>query len=319
MAKTKRETNGIKISGRIIAVFAALVLLLLAAAVYIAPKFSSTFKEYRTARSEYKAAKKELSAAESANNDINRILNDKKKAKDESDKLSARAFSAAAALEKDIQDGKSKKKLCYITIDDGPYNRGLKYLDIFNKYDVKATFFLTTANGDKLPDQADITASSRYPEYLKYGHTIGNHTYSHDYKNGGIYSDTGAFMKAVEDQRKFTEEATGGYSPVIVRFPGGTSMAGDRLEDIEEALREKGYVWADWTIDSGDSWGSDRANSALIKSNVMAATKEQDIMVILFHEWSQPTIDALPEIIEGLQEKGYIFMPLFPESAMVQR
>ena len=112
MAKTKRETNGIKISGRIIAVFAALVLLLLAAAVYIAPKFSSTFKEYRTARSEYKAAKKELSAAESANNDINRILNDKKKAKDESDKLSARAFSAAAALEKDIQDGKSKKKLC---------------------------------------------------------------------------------------------------------------------------------------------------------------------------------------------------------------
>ena len=319
MAKTKREANGIKISGKIIVVIAVLVLLLLAAGVYIAPKFGGTFSEYRAARSEYKAAKKELSAAQAANNDISRILGDKQKAKDESDKLSRKVFSAAAALEKDIQAGKSKKKICYITIDDGPYNRGLKYLEIFNKYDVKATFFLTTANGDKLPDQADITASSRYPEYLKYGHTIGNHTYSHDYQNGGIYSDTGAFMKAVEDQRKFTEEAAGGYSPVIVRFPGGTSMAGDRLGDIEDALREKGYVWADWTVDAGDSWGSDRANSALIKSNVMAATKEQNIMVVLFHEWSQPTIDVMPEIIEGLQEKGYIFLPLFPESMMVQR
>ena len=96
-------------------------------------------------------------------------------------------------------------------------------------------------------------------------------------------------------------------------------MAGSRLDQIEDALREKGYGWVDWTIDSGDSWGKDTVNESLIKSNVLAATKEQNIMVVLFHEWSQPTIDAMPEIIDGLREKGYIFLPLFKESMMVNK
>ncbi len=96
-------------------------------------------------------------------------------------------------------------------------------------------------------------------------------------------------------------------------------MAGSRLGTIEKALREKGYCWVDWTVDSGDSWGKDKVNSSLIKSNVLAATKKQNIMVVLFHEWSQPTLDALPEIIDGLREKGYIFLPLFPESMMVEK
>ena len=52
---------------------------------------------------------------------------------------------------------------------------------------------------------------------------------------------------------------------------------------------------------------------------MLAATKEQNIMVVLFHEWSQPTIDAMPEIIDGLREKGYIFLPLFKESMMVNK
>ena len=319
MAETGRETGRIKINSTLLILIAIIVALIIGAAVYVTPRFGKVFADYRAARKDYKAASAELKAAEDANDELNRVINEVNDINSESDKLQKKVFTLAAQLEKDITDGKSNKKICYITIDDGPYNRGNKYLELFSKYDVKATFFLTTANGNKLPDQADITAASMYPEYLKYGHTIGNHTYSHDYGDGGIYSDSGAFMKSVEEQRKFTEEATGGYTPVLVRFPGGTGMAGSRLDQIEDALREKGYGWVDWTIDSGDSWGKDTVNESLIKSNVLAATKEQNIMVVLFHEWSQPTIDAMPEIIDGLREKGYIFLPLFKESMMVNK
>lgn len=319
MAETDRENRRIKVNGFVLAVPVIIAVLIIAAAVYCVPKFGKVFADYRSARSEYKAAEAELDKVQKVNDDLSYTVGETEKLLTETDQLMQKTFKLAAKLEKDITDGKSNKKICYITIDDGPYKRGQKYLDLFRKYDVKATFFLTTANGDKLPDQADVKASSVYNEYLKNGHTIGNHTYTHNYSDGGIYSDTGSFMKAVEDQRKFTEAATGGYVPVIVRFPGGTGMAGSRLGTIEKALREKGYCWVDWTVDSGDSWGKDKVNSSLIKSNVLAATKKQNIMVVLFHEWSQPTLDALPEIIDGLREKGYIFLPLFPESMMVEK
>jgi peptidoglycan/xylan/chitin deacetylase (PgdA/CDA1 family) len=37
------------------------------------------------------------------------------------------------------------------------------------------------------------------------------------------------------------------------------------------------------------------------------------------HDYSKETLKALPEIIEGLEEQGYIFLPLFYESLAVNR
>ncbi|MBQ6457099.1 MAG: polysaccharide deacetylase family protein [Mogibacterium sp.] len=319
MAETERTDRRIKISKAGLIAAALLACAILAATVFTVPRFAGVFKEYRGLRQSYKTAQKELTAAEKANAGLSQKVKEMTKMKTDSEKLSKQVFELAAKTEQDIVDGKSNKKICYITLDDGPYKRGQDFLELFRKYDVKATFFLTTANGDLLPDQADISASSVYPDYLRYGHTIGNHTYSHDYGDGGLYSDTGAFMKSVEDQTNFTEEATGGYVPRIVRFPGGSGMAGSRLDEIEDSLRERGYTWVDWTVDSGDSWGTDVANATLIKSNVLDASKEQDIMVVLFHEWSEPTLEAMPDIIDSLRGSGYIFLPLFPESVMVSK
>ncbi len=319
MAETERTTGRIKISGKVLAAVVLLACLIIASAVYTVPRLSGTFKEYRALRKDLKTAQTERSAAEKANAALAQNVKEMTKMRTDSEKLSSQVFELAAKTEKEISEGKSDKKICYITLDDGPYRRGQDFLELFRKYDVKATFFLTTANGDLLPDQADIPASSVYPEYLKFGHTIGNHTYTHDYGTGGLYSDTGAFMKAVKDQDDFTAEATGGYRTKIVRFPGGSGMAGSRLDAITESLREEGYTWVDWTVDSGDSWGSDTANASLIKSNVISASKEQDIMVVLCHEWSEETLEAMPDIIDTLRGSGYIFLPLFPESMMVNK
>lgn len=319
MAENKGQTRGIKISSRILIVLAVLIGITLLAAVFVVPKYGKVFSAYRELRAEYKAADADLGDAQQLNTDLTQKLEEMTAMQKECSDLSTEVFTMAAQLEQDITEGKSNKKICYITLDDGPYSKGKRFLDLFNEYDIKATFFLTTANGDKLPDQADQSARSMYPEYLKYGHTIGNHTYSHNYSDGGVYSSSKAFMKAVHKQQDFTEEATGGYLPKIVRFPGGTGMAGSKYDSIAEALRKEGFVWVDWTVDSGDSWGSDKVTADLIKNNVKEAAAKQKIMVILFHEWSQTSLEAMPEIIEYLSGEGYIFLPLFPESIMVQK
>lgn len=319
MADDKGQTRGIRISDRTIIILAVIAALALLAAVLIVPRYSAAFTEYRAARTEYKAAQTTLESAEREGENLAEGIQEKEALAAEIKQLSEESFDLAAKLETDIQEGKSSKRICYITLDDGPYNRGKKWLELFSKYNIKATFFLTTANGNKLPDQADLTAASMYPEYLKYGHTIGNHTYSHNYSDGGIYSGAKAFMKDVNKQQEFTQEATGGYTPQMIRFPGGSGQAGESADAIKEALRGEMLGWVDWTVDSGDSWGADRATKEAIIKNVKDAAEDQKIMVLLCHEWSQTSIDAMPEIIEYLESKGYVFMPLFYDSVMVQK
>ncbi|MBE6041151.1 MAG: hypothetical protein E7220_01365 [Clostridiales bacterium] len=319
MGETKKQTHRIKISGRVVAVFAALMAIAVIAALFVIPQYGKTVSSYREQRSLYKTAAGELEAAQTSNSELTARLEEMQTMAKETEDLQKDVFKLAASLEKDIQDGKSAKRICYITVDDGPYNRGNEFLKLFRKYDVKATFFLTTANGDKLPDKGELSARSMYPEYLKYGHTIGNHTYSHNYSSGGVYSSADAFMESVNEQTEFTKEATGGYEPDIVRLPGGISMAGSELEAIEESMRKAGYGWIDWTVDSGDSWGDNNITVKKIKQNVLDAAGEQKIMVVLFHEWSGKTLKAMPDIIEKLEERGYIFLPLFKDSVMVNK
>ena len=319
MGETKgkgRKSNGENI---VLILTAVLMLAVLVLAVHVAMHLGGTVSEYRKQSAELKAVRKELKEAQK---ERDALLEARRKLEFDDSKVEGvrrETFALAAQLEKDIKAGRNSNRICYLTIDDGPYYHGKKILEILDRYDVKATFFLTTANGNRLPDKAELSAASMYPEYLRYGHVIGNHTYSHDYGSDGIYRSAGAFMEDVQKQERFTEKSTGGYRPQIVRFPGGRATAGGTLGDIEDALREKGYGWTDWTVDSGDSWGRDKASPQLIMKQVKKAAKDQKIMVILCHEWSRDTEKALPEMIEYLEGKGYIFLPMFYESQMVYK
>lgn len=306
--------------GNILLILAGLLMLAVTVtAVYIVLHIGATFKEYRAGAAELKSVRAELKEAQELRDARIEEKRSMEVDDEQIDDLRSETFEIAARLENDIKAGRNSNKICYLTIDDGPYYHGKKLLEILDEYDVKATFFLTTANGNKLPDKGELSAASMYPEYLRYGHTIGNHTYSHDYSEGGIYSSPKAFMADVEKQEEFTAEATGGYRPNIVRFPGGRATAGKNLGDIEEALSAAGYGWTDWTVDSGDSWGKDKASPELIMKQVKKAAKDQKIMVILCHEWSRDTEKALPGMIEYLEGEGYIFLPLFYDSQMVNK
>ena len=317
------ETNGQSRQSRggniLLILVLVLMLIVTGTAVYILTHAGKTVSEYKKQSAALREVKAELEAEQET-----RDKQIEEKAQMEVDdeaiaEIRDEVFASAAELEKDIKAGRNKSRICYLTFDDGPYYRGKDILKILDRYDVKATFFLTTANGDRLPDKAELSAASMYPEYLRYGHTIGNHTYSHNYSDGGIYKSANAFMKDVEKQQEFTRKATGGISPQIIRFPGGRATAGKKLEDIEDALRKEGYGWADWTVDSSDSWGKGKTSSDIIMDQIKEAAKDQDIMVILCHEWSKDTQKALPEMIEYLRGEGYIFLPMFMESSTVMK
>ena len=63
-------------------------------------------------------------------------------------------------------------KEVYLTFDDGPSHNTPQVLDILDKYNVKATFFVT---GENARYQSYIRTA-----YLK-GHAIGAHSYTHKY------------------------------------------------------------------------------------------------------------------------------------------
>ena len=78
----------------------------------------------------------------------------------------------------------TQEKVVYLTLDDGPSPNTQAVLDILDKYQVKATFFVT--NG--MPEY-----SYMIKEAYDRGHTIGLHTYSHDY--AVVYASQDAYFK----------------------------------------------------------------------------------------------------------------------------
>ena len=67
--------------------------------------------------------------------------------------------------------GKEVEKIAYITIDDGPSKYTSQILDILDKHDVKATFFITAHYVNTKPELVQ--------QMIDEGHIVGNHTVNH--------------------------------------------------------------------------------------------------------------------------------------------
>ncbi len=224
-------------------------------------------------------------------------------------------FNTVKQLEQDIKDGKSNKKIAYMTFDDGPYFNTYKVLDILDRYDVKATFFTTNVNGKVYYEETDTYNYDLFKEYIKRGHTIANHTYTHAIFKG-LYDSVDTFMDSLMRQHEHIKEEANGYETKIVRFPGGSGTAGNLKYPIIEALREKGYGWVDWNAYDGDGWDLRTQSEAW---GYLKKSLDENIEVILFHDYCKITTDLLPEFIEYMQDKGYILLPLFYDSVMINK
>lgn len=268
-----------------------------------------------------KKIKKEINNSITLNNNINEETN---KLQEEIAKLENIDLEIETAKEnyyktlKIFEDKVANKevnyKIAYLTFDDGPYNLTHKYLEILEQYDVRATFFTIGLDKQLCYDNRNVSCQEVYAKEAKAGHTMANHTYSHLIFNG-LYSSTNSFISSVKQQEELIKEKTG-ITTNIVRFPGGIASSRYLRNSITEELRNMGYGWVDWTASNGD--GGYVANGTTAMNN-LKNTINEDIEVILFHDYSYVTLSILPEAIEYLRNNNYVLLPLFYESRMINK
>ncbi|MCR4655865.1 MAG: polysaccharide deacetylase [Lachnospiraceae bacterium] len=195
-------------------------------------------------------------------------------------------------------------KRAYITIDDGPSVNTDRILDILNMYGVKATFFVNNKQG------ADNML--RYQRIVNEGHTIGLHSSTHEYKS--VYRDDEAFLADLQANQSYIASITG-VVPVVYRFPGGSnnSVAPHGTDSFINILNNLGIAYYDWNSYVGDAVKKPRPKDVLVSNALSGCNGKNDVM-ILMHDTPEKksTVEALPEIIEGLAARGYLILPIDP-------
>lgn len=272
-------------------------------------------KSYLKNKSDYKLALENLNIKKVELENITNELNGYKNIDETIESIKKEYFGEIKKLEDDILSGKSDRKIAYMTFDDGPYSNTYKVLNILDEKDVKATFFTISMNGEYCYDNKSVRCFDLYKEYVKRGHTIANHTYTHAIRYG-LYNSVDSFMNAIDKQQEHVKNMTGGYTTNIVRFPGGSSTAKGLKGPIIEALRSKGYGWVDWTAQDGDGGGLYSEDQAW---SLLKGSLDKNIEVILFHDYNTITTNILPDVINYLRENGYELYPLFYESNMINK
>lgn len=193
------------------------------------------------------------------------------------------------------------EKIAYLTFDDGPSENTYNILDILDRYKVKATFFVNGKEGD--------ASEERYREIVNRGHSIGLHSYTHDF--GKVYESMESFSQDTERIHSYIQNITG-VDTHLYRFPGGSSTTRTtHMTEYIEYLQSTGYKYFDWNVSSGDA-ASVSPDAAAIVENVMNGVTGHNRVIVLMHDSAakNTTVEALPTIIENLISEGYEILPI---------
>ncbi len=199
----------------------------------------------------------------------------------------------------------------YLTFDDGPSANTLKILDILEEYGVKATFFTVGTAGE---GEEEILK-----QIVEAGHTLGMHSYTHDYSE--LYSSVENFAADFAREQEFLYGVTGVKSKVY-RFPGGSSntVSGIDMKEFAEYLDRQGVRFFDWNVSSGDG-GSHLFPVETIVENCTGNIGSYSVSVILMHDSAgkTTTLEALPIIIEKIQAmEDTVILPITDATVPVQ-
>lgn len=198
----------------------------------------------------------------------------------------------------------SEGKRAFLTFDDGPTYLTPEILDILKSKEVKATFFTLGQQVEANPD----TVKREFEE----GHTIANHSYSHDYPY--IYKNVDNFKADLDRAAAAISQVIGENNYVkLFRFPGGTFREAKKAP-YREYLSQNGYYYIDWNCMNGDAEAQNVPADKLL-ANVKKTSQGSNNIVVLMHDAAtkRTTVEALPSIIDYLRSEGYSFHTLGEE------
>lgn len=197
----------------------------------------------------------------------------------------------------------NKKKILYLTFDDGPsFKVTNSVLDILKENKVNATFFLI---GNQIKDREEVVKRI-YNE----GNSMGLHSYTHNYKK--IYSSEDNFISEMIECRNEIHRVVG-ISPNIIRFPGGSYKHLNK--NFLKRLHDKNFKVYDWNLDSTDGLKPKASQDELYANSVEGSgRKERNILLLHCTDANQNTCKALPKIIDYYKSKGYEFRLITEET-----
>ncbi len=170
-----------------------------------------------------------------------------------------------------------------LTFDDGPHPIITPFiLDLLDRYQAKATFFLVGKQVELYPDLAR--------EIVRRGHVVGIHGYTHtDLRR---LSQLGVERELIKARAAVRDAC--GFRPVLFRPPGG-----DYNQSVRQATVACGLVAVFWTADITYYPG---ASSSAIASALLNRAKDGGI--ILLHNGEDQTPEVLPILLPALLAKG---------------
>lgn len=186
---------------------------------------------------------------------------------------------------------KGNEKYVALTFDEGPSGATKQILQVLKEKGVTATFFLSGDAAEASPATAKAIADA--------GCEIGSNSYSDDSLKG---EDRETVRKQITKGTEAIKSATG-VETMLLRAP---YAAFDEQNWIDSMDLVSAVV--SWNIDSGD-WllnGADEQVSTVLDS----MTPGNIVLLTDSDECAEQTLEALPQIIDGLVADGYKIVTL---------
>lgn len=181
------------------------------------------------------------------------------------------------------------KKMVAFTLDDGPHKiNTLKVVEMFEKYNGRATFFQLGKNIALYPDVVK--------EVYEHGFEIASHSWDHpDLRK----LDANGLNKQIVDTQNQIYKITGA-EPTLIRPPYGAFN-----DNVKTVIKNNGLDIALWSVDTLD-WKLKDANK--IKDAIVNGA--YDGAVFLLHDIHNFSVEGLEMALGELSNRGYQFVTL---------
>ncbi|MDC8786243.1 polysaccharide deacetylase family protein [Roseateles koreensis] len=188
-----------------------------------------------------------------------------------------------------------------LTFDDGPHPvHTPAVLDILQHYGLKAIFFQVGRNLGELQDGHVSATRNEALErrIVAEGHAIGNHSYTHPQLPR---LSTPQVDQEIADTQKLLDHhvPTGPARTGTFRPPFGA-----RDDRVLAEIEQHGLRSVIWNIDSED-WADPLPSS--IAHRIVSEAEKNGRGIVLMHDIHARTVEALPQVIEQLLQRGFRF------------
>ncbi|MFC5452742.1 polysaccharide deacetylase family protein [Paenibacillus aestuarii] len=189
-----------------------------------------------------------------------------------------------------INNVKTDHPMAALTFDDGPDDKYTpRILDILKKENVKGTFFVVGQQAKQHPQMMK--------RIVEEGHAVGNHSWDHpDLAKASPDKIQSEIMSTDDVIKQLT-----GAVPTLFRAPYGAVSP-----QLESEAEGSGHELIGWSVDTLD-W--DGKSVSQILTNVKKEVRPGSIILQHFAGGKKGnlnnTVEALPQIIAYLRQKGY--------------